>query len=135
MFLLYFLVKNLLHHTNVNLLCGISKGNTRDRLLIRGSMFYGCKHFPDFQYTCCQSVACGRDNRLHTIGSLLFSQLLNFIKRWLKCINYYLNIPVIAIALSQGGYMIGSRRGGDLFRWKNRKGSVHQSVLLRCDPR
>lgn len=135
MFILGLLVKNLLHFTNVNLLCGVSNRQYRGQANLRGYMLNGCKHFSDFQYTSCQNVACGRDNRLHFTGSLPFSQLLNFIKRWLKCINYFLDIPVIAIALPQGGYMIGRRRGGDLFRWENRKGSVHQSVLLRCDPR
>lgn len=119
----------------MNLLCGDSTRQYKEQANLRGCMFCGSKHFSGFQYTCSLSVACGGDNRLHIIGSLPFSQLLDFIKRWLKCINYFLNIPVIAIALPQGGYMIGSRRGGDLFRWENRKGSVHQSVLLRCDPR
>lgn len=67
---------------------------------------------------------------------LPFFQLLNFIKRWLKYLNYFPNIPVIAIALPQGGYMIGSGKGGDLLKRENGKGGVHQSViLLRCDPR
>jgi len=39
---------------------------------------------------------------VYTLLALLpFFQLLNFIKRQLKIINYFPNIPVIAIALPQ----------------------------------
>lgn len=52
------------------------------------------------------------------LALLPFLQLLNFIKIQLKYINYFPSIPVIAIALPQGGYVIGSGRGGDLLAWR-----------------